>query len=154
MNVSVSTIGDMFGQTTGAVSALPKPDAPGRAAQFPLAPEEKQSPADTTQQATSHRESSDLRREPVDKGRKNFDEVIRKKTKPEIKQARNQGKPTEQDSKSGTADESGTVQTSLAQHSAAVEHAPGGATTKTKPKTGQQLAQLIAASKTAKSLPV
>ncbi len=76
MNVSVSTIGDMFGQTAGPASALPMPDAPPRRAQSAPAPAEPQAPADTARQATSRRDSSDIQREPTDRGRKDFDEVV------------------------------------------------------------------------------
>lgn len=154
MNVSVSTIGDMFGQTAGPVSAPPRPDAPERRAQSPLAPEERQVPADTARQATSHRDPAEIRKEPPNQGRKDFNEVIRKKTKPEgAEEAPNSSKPTEQNAKSSTADQPGEVQTWLAQHSVAVQRTQKGTTGKAEPKGEGQLAQLLGEPKAGKAQP-
>lgn len=132
MNVGVSTIGDMFGQTGGPVSALPRSEAPERRAQSPLAL------ADSVSQAPSQRDSSDIRPEPADQGRENFDEVIHKKTKPaDTQEAPKSSKPAEPDAKSDAADQPGEVQALLAQQSVAVQNTQKAATGKAEPKAGE-----------------
>ncbi|MBL7185330.1 MAG: flagellar hook-length control protein FliK [Phycisphaerae bacterium] len=142
MNVSVSTIGDMFGQAATPASALPRPDASERRAQSPATPKERQAPADTAQQATFHRDSAEIRdsgeirRDPTNQGRKDFNEVIRKKTKPKgAQETPNRGKPTEQNAKSNRVDQPSAVHTWLAQHSIAAQHTPKGNNTGTIPRS-------------------
>ena len=152
MNVSVSTIGDMFGQTAGPVLASPRPDVSQRRAQSPLAGEEGRAPAETDRQATLGRDSAEIQREPTDQGRKNFSEVIRKKTKPEgAQEAPNRGKPTGQNAKSNAADQPGSVQTWLAQNSICVQDPRKGVTGKAKSKGERQLAQVVGEAKAGKS---
>jgi len=142
MNVSVSTIGDMFGQAATPVSALPRPDASERRAQSPAAPKERQAPADAAQEATFHRDSAEIRdsaetqREPTNQGPKNFSEAIRKKTKPKgAQETANHGKPTEQNAKSNQVDQPSVVHTWLAQHFIAVPNTPKGDNTGTIPRS-------------------
>jgi len=136
MNVSVSTIGDMFGQAATPVSTLPRPDISERRAQSPAAPEERQAPADTAPHATSQRDSAETRREPTNQGPKDFDEAIRKKTQPEgAQETPNRGKPTEQNAKSNRVGLPSVVHAWLAQHSIAVPQAPKGDNTGTIPVT-------------------
>ena len=136
MNVSVSTIGDMFGQAASPVSALPRPDISERRAQSPAAPKERQAPADAAQEATFHRDSAEIRKETTNQAPKNFDEAIRKKTKPKgTQETPNRGKPTEQNAKSNRVDQHGVVHTWLAQHSIAAQHTPQGNNTGTIPVT-------------------
>ena len=154
MNVGVSTIGDMFGQVGGPASALPRPEAPERRAPSPLAPAEPQAPADTTSQAPSQRDSYDIRPEPTDQGRDNFDEVIRKKTKSaDIQEAPKSSKPIEPDAKSDATDQPGEVQAWVAQQSVAVQNTQKAATGKAEPKGNGQLAQLVAEPKGGESQP-
>jgi len=129
MNVSVSTIADMFGQTTGHLSALPRPDASERRTQSPAAPKETQAPADTAPKTTAPRDSAEIRKEPTSQGREDFSEVIRKKTKSqETQEAPNSGKPTEQNAESNAVDQ----RTWLAQQSVAAQHTNKEATGKIK----------------------
>ena len=142
MNVSVSTIGDMFGQAATPVSALPRPDTSERRAQSPAAPKERQAPADTAPHATSQRDSAEIRdsaesrREPANQGPKDFDEAIREKTKPKgAQETPNRGKPTEQNAKSNRVGLPSGVHTWLAQHSIAAPHTPKGDSTGTIPRS-------------------
>ena len=106
MNVRVSTIGDMFSRPVGPAAA------------------------DTTRQPASKRHYSDIRIEPPDEGRKDFNEEIRSKTGPD------------------------EVQTSLAQESVPVDHASEETAPAVAAKTGQQPDQPGTKSKNGESSPV
>ncbi|MHC4581901.1 MAG: hypothetical protein ACYS14_10620, partial [Planctomycetota bacterium] len=144
MNVSVSTLGDILGQTAGQLSASSRPDVSVRRAPSPVTPNEGQAPADAAPHAASGHDSAEIRREPAKKGGEDFNEVIRKKTKsPDNPETPNRSKPTEHDAESNAVDQPA----SPSQHSTAVQPTKDATTGKAELPGQRQPQQLLAETK-------
>ncbi|MHC4431241.1 MAG: flagellar hook-length control protein FliK [Planctomycetota bacterium] len=144
MNVSVSTLGDILGQTAGQLSASSRPDVSVRRAPSPVTPNEGQAPADAAPHAASGHDSAEIRREPAKKGGEDFNEVIRQKTKsPDNPETPNRSKPTEHDAESNAVDQPA----SPSQHSTAVQPTKDATTGKAELPGQRQPQQLLAETK-------
>ena len=161
MNVNLLTIDSTLAAATGVSPVPPKPDASRKGAKFSLTPDEKSPQVDNHEKPTTDNINEKVQnwKEPVNKSPQESTKSISKRPKSENPyEVDNKTKSEEQSAASGTIKQSNEqqnlIQNWLTESSAAVEHSKEGAATKIEPKAGWQLAQIIANSKTGKSLSV
>jgi len=154
MNVSASTIENMFAQPTGLAAVGPNRNAAAKNTQLPPADEHPQRPADTTQPTAPCRTRAETPVEPGTEERKDFKKVIDKQTKPQdTTDSDARHAPTQQAAESNASEQTDAAQTVVAQNPAAIEQTGGGAGPTTESKTPQQLAQLMDGGKTQDTRP-
>jgi len=161
MNVNLIITENNFAGTRGTSPVPSKPDASNKGAKFSLPPDDKHSQVNDLEKPTADNVKEEIqnRKEPISKSLQEFKQSIRKGPKSENpSDDEKKTKSKEQNAASGTikqpSEQHNLIKSWLAEHFVAVEQSKEGATTKFVPKAGQQLAQIIANTRTVKSPPV
>ena len=186
MNVNMLITENNFAGTRGTSPVPSTPDASKKDAKFSLTTDDKHSQVNNLEKPTADyvRQEVQNRKEPVNKSPQDFTQSNHKKTKSENPcEAENKTNPKEENAASGTTKRANKQQNSvqsslaehfaaveqseegnatkkgqqnliksfLAEHSLAVEQSKEGTATKIEPKVGRQLAQIISNTQTGKS---
>ena len=157
MNINLFTIDNALPATTDASSVLPKPDETRKDVKFSLTPEDERPEVNTFEKPTTDNvyDETQNRKESINKSPEEYTQSIRKRTKPENPcDAENETKSKEQDASSVTTrrpgEQQSLIKSWLAEHSIVTGQNKEGTETKIGPKTGKQLAQIIANAQTGK----